>query len=456
MVSIDRDVPLFFSPDLRDWVRDDDMVHFVIQCVEAMRLPSLKYNRTGSGSRQYPPKTMLMLLIYSYANGIFSSRRIEAATYNFVPIRFLMADTHPDHDTIATFRRENLDVVAEAFVQVLQMARELGILKVGTVSVDGTHLSANASLQRNVQYDRAVELDMQLEAEVQQQLRQAEAIDASETDDGQRLPEAIASRQKLQAQLRDAQQRLKQRARAKHEQDVAKYAEKQAIFERRKAEGAVRGRPPKRPPDEPPPSSSKQRCNLTDPDSRAIRKSTSAASRQAYNAQAAVDADGSMLILSTHVTNTPADFGQLDVAVANIDESLGKPKAVVADGGYSKVESFDNMKAQGIEAYVAVSHEHNRPSSAHALQVPYRIAHNTKRRLRDPGMIAMDAKMRTPEAKRQYRKRQTSVEPVFGIIRHVIGFNRFALRGMRKVAGEWSLVALAYNMKRVHRLMHAR
>jgi transposase len=161
-VSANRNQPLLFSPDLREWIPEDDLIHFVIQAVEGLKLNAFKVNVKGSGSAQYPPHMVLSLLIYCYASGVFSSRRIERATYRDIAVRYLTADTHPDHDTIAKFRRENFDAVASCFVHVLELARELKLLKVGTVSVDGTTLKANASKNRNVRYDRAGELVQQL------------------------------------------------------------------------------------------------------------------------------------------------------------------------------------------------------------------------------------------------------------------------------------------------------
>jgi len=161
-VNVDKNTPMLLPPDLRDWVPQEDMVHFVIEAVEGMRLNTLKVNRRGSGSQQYPPKMMLGLLIYCYANGIFSSRRIERATYRDVAVRYLTGDTHPDHDTICTFRRENFEAVGEAFLQVLQLAGEIGVLKVGTVSIDGTHILANASRDKNVRFAAKLRLPADL------------------------------------------------------------------------------------------------------------------------------------------------------------------------------------------------------------------------------------------------------------------------------------------------------
>ena len=196
-VYVDRNSPLLFSPDLREWVPEDDLVHFVIEAVEGMNLASLKVNRRGTGSEQYPPKMMLALLIYCYANGIFSSRRIERSTYRDIAVRYLTADTHPDHDTICAFRRENFQAVSEAFLNVLALARELGVLKVGTISVDGTKIAANASKRKSIRYDRAGELIDQLELEIQQLMAQAEQTDGREETDGQTLPAEIARQREV-------------------------------------------------------------------------------------------------------------------------------------------------------------------------------------------------------------------------------------------------------------------
>ena len=212
LVNVDRQTPLLMPPDLRDWVPEDDRVQFVIEAVAGMRLSTLKVNRRGTGSAQYPPKMMLSLLIYCYANGIFSSRRIEYSTYVHVAVRYLTGDTHPDHDTICTFRRANFDAIAEAFLQVLQLAKAMGVLKVGTISVDGTHLAANAGKHRNVRYDRACELEKQLELDIAELMKQAEQTDQQNDDDGQRRPEQISRRQRLLEKMQQARQTLEQQA----------------------------------------------------------------------------------------------------------------------------------------------------------------------------------------------------------------------------------------------------
>ena len=202
-VVIDRDTPLLLPPDLRDWVPEDDLVHFVIAAVDRLPLEYFTVNWRGSGSAQHPPHMMLALLIYSYAMGVFSSRKIERATHRDVAVRYLTADTHPDHDTVCKFRRENLDAFAAAFVDVLELAREMGLLKVGRVSLDGSHFKADASIDGNVTHARATELRAELEADIAGLLEEAERADLSD-EDADKLPREIARRERLHAKMEGA------------------------------------------------------------------------------------------------------------------------------------------------------------------------------------------------------------------------------------------------------------
>jgi len=258
---------MLLPPDLREWVPEDDMVHFVIEAVTGMNLPTLKINRRGCGSEQYPPRMMLQLLIYCYANGIFSSRRIERATYRDVAVRFLTADTHPNHDTICTFRRENFEAVTGAFLQVLQLARTMGVLKVGTISVDGTYIKASASKNRNVRYDRPKQLELQLEEDVRELMDRAEKADHSHDDHGQSMPQEIARRENLQNKIQAARKYLENKAKDHALAEQPEYQEKVRKREGRENKGRQL-HPPKNTPDD------REQVNLTDHDSRLMRKST--------------------------------------------------------------------------------------------------------------------------------------------------------------------------------------
>jgi len=440
---------MLLPPDLREWVPEDDMVHFVIEAVAGMNLPTLKINRRGSGSEQYPPKMMLQLLIYCYANGIFSSRRIERATYRDVAVRFLTADTHPDHDTICTFRRENFEAASEAFLQVLQLARSLGILKVGAVSVDGTHIRANASKDKNVRYDRADELDQQLQRDIAELLQQAEQTDQGEENDGQSIPKEIARRERLVEKMQKARRDLQARAKARAASEQAAYEKK--VRDRDRRVGKRKGKkikPPKDTPDD------EEQANLTDPDSRLMRKNKREGYTQSYNSQAAVDADGSQLVLSNHVSQCANDANELETAVNAIPDTVGEASSVLADTGYVNLNAFERLEAEGKDLYVAVS----RGEKDWHRRYDYRPASATQKPskpVKDPRLLAMQEKLKTDAGRRLYAKRKHTVEPVFGIIKSVMGFRQFLLRGLEKVTGEWDLVCLAYNVKRLWALKAA-
>lgn len=438
-------------PDLRQWVPDDDLVHFVIEAVNGMVLPSLKVNRRGTGSAQYPPKMMLALLIYGYANGLFSSRRIERATWRDVAVRYLTADTHPDHDTICTFRRENFEAVSEAFLEVLKLAKAMGLLKVGTVSIDGTHVAAHASKDRNVRYDRAGELQEQLKLDIAELMKQAEQADQSDRDDGQKLPKEIARREKLRQKMLDARAQLEREAKARAEAERAEYERK--LAEREKREGRSKGPKPK-PPD--PMPRDDQQTNLTDPHSKLMRKSKRSAYTQSYNAQAVVDADGSMLILGGYVTNCANDANELIPALEDVPEEIGTPTAALADTGYVNAEALRQLQQDeaGPQLYVAVGRADNHDQRRYDYRPPSRTVAAAKK-ITDPTLVAMREKLQTDEGRRLYRLRKQTVEPVFGIIKSVMGFTRFLLRGLANVSGEWSLVRLAYNVKRLWTLQRA-
>ena len=270
-VSIDRDTPLLLPPNLRDWVPGDHLVHFILDAVTALDLRQIKVNERGTGSEQYPPTMLLALLIYSYATGNFSSRRIEQSTYDSVPVRLLTADTHPDHDTICTFRRENKGLLTESFVQVLQLAQQLKVLQLGqiTVAVDGTKVLANASKHSAVSYERAGQMITQLELEVTQLVSKAEQADSTPLQDGLTIPQEIARRQERQAALARARAEIETRAQARYDLELAEHEKKLAERAAKKERGEkVGGKPPQAPPPEP---DGQDQYNFTDPESRIMK-----------------------------------------------------------------------------------------------------------------------------------------------------------------------------------------
>ncbi len=447
-VSVDRDTPMLLPPDLREWVPEDDLVHFVIEAVDRLPLENFRVNYRGTGAKQFPPHMMLALLIYSYANGLFSSRKIERATHRDVAIRYLTAGTHPDHDTICKFRRDNLKAFRDSFVDVLELARELKLFKLGNVSLDGTHLKANASIDQNVNYQRAVEIREQLRLDIDELLAQAETADAEEQD-SQKLPEEIARREKLASKMERAIEELEDRARQRQQKAEAKYEAKKT--ERRKKEKKTgkkcTGREPKRPDKKA--EDSKEQCNLSDPDARIMRKNKRASFTQSYNAQAAVDADGSQLVVGQHVSQSASDYGELENGVASIPSQLGKPGSVLADAGYVNGDAFDRLEKEGVEIYCSV-HREDAHNERHYDFRPEKASGRTVKEPTDQRLVAMRDKLRTEEGKALYAKRNHTVEPVFGIIKAAMGFRGFSLRGKEKVSGEWTLVCLAYNLKRLH------
>ena len=418
-----RSQRLLLPPDLKDWVADDDLAHFIVEAVERVEMHAFHVSRTGSGKAQYHPRMMLALLVYCYASGIFSSRQIERATYRNVSVRFIAANDHPDHDTIAKFRRDNGPAFEAAFTQVVLLARELGLLKVGMVSVDGTKIDANASKIKSLRYDRICALREKLASDIAELVAKAEAADDADTDDGLSLPEEITRREQLKAKLDAAAKRLEKAAGKDHDGND----------------------PPPRPePD--------RQTNLTDPDSAIMRKSARHEYRQSYNGQALVDADGSQLVLAANVLATTNDRQGLEGFVDQMNDTLGRPTTLLADAGYAGEAVVEALEQRGIEPLISITrHSEPRPYDFR----PAKIPDKPLRKITAPWRLAMLEKLQTEQAKGKYRKRKSTVEPVFGIIKSILGFTRFQLRGLQKVKLEWNLITLAYNCKRLNNLKTA-
>jgi hypothetical protein len=377
--------------------------------------------------------------VYAYANGLFSSRRIERATYRDLGFRFVTANTHPDHDTIAVFRRQNRAAFEAAFLDILLMARQAGLLRVGTVSVDGTKIDANASKLRSVRYDRAKELRAKLAADIAALTAKAEAADVQD-DDPQSLPKELARREALKAKLDAACERIEAEARAEAEAARPAYEAKKAAYDAKK--GRRRGSPPTPPDDTPPPE---RQSNLTDPDSALMRRSDAHEYRQAYNAQAVVCADGAQLVLATNLVATSADAPSFVQTILSMQDTVGLPLKVLADSGYASGPAVKTLEAHGIDPFVAI--RRTQPQRPYDFRPP--PPPKTPKRITEPWRIAMKAKLETEDGKAEYKKRKQTVEPVFGVIKSAIGFRRFSLRGLNKAATEWTLVTLAYNCKRM-------
>jgi transposase len=451
-VSIDRETALLLPPDLRDWVPADHLVHFVIDAVEQLDVSAARVNDRGTGSEQYPPRMLLGLLIYSYATGVFSSRQIERATYENVAVRLLCADTHPDHDTLCAFRRENTALLGGCFAEVLELAAGCGVLKVGgiTVAIDGTKILANASRHSAVSYEHADKTMRQLDLEIAELLRKAQDADAVPLSDGLTIPEEVQRRVERKAQLAKARAEMEARAYAHHQEQKAEYERKIAAQKARMAAGEKRGRS-EDPPSGPTPGP-KEQYNFTDPESR-MMKTQGMHFEQAYNAQAAVEVD-SRLIVGQRLTNVPNDQPQLVPTVRAIEPCVGTVKQVLVDSGFvseaavKTLEKNEAGHATGLTVLAPLRREsHGR--SVRQLE-----------RRQDPPAPEADApfaermlhRTATAAGRLRYKLRQQTVEPTFGIIKEVLGFRRFSMRGESKAALEWTLVSLAFNLKRLHRL----
>src|SRR6266581_181818 len=451
LVNIDRQTPMFLPCDLREWVPSDHIVHFILDAVEQLPTAHFHVNDRGTGSEQYPPGMMLALLIYCYATGRFGSRTIEAATHSDVAVRYLCANHHPDHDSICAFRVANKVAFQAAFVSVLQLARQLRLTQVGTVSVDGTKIQANASKHAAVSYQRAGEMIEQLELEVQELIERAEQAEAKETKETMDIPAELGRREKRVAALKEARQVIEQRAKemaaAQQEEYKAKEAKRQA---QREAGQKPRGPGPTPPSEAPDP---KAQYNFSDPESRIMKAGNGQHFEQAYNAQAAVDEQ--MLIVGERVSVARNDKKELAPTVAAISPVVApEVKAVLVDSGFyseaavAAVEQKPEGAPTGVTVYAAVEKHSHHKTVADLLPQPEPAA---------PGPAAsakevMAHRLKTQMGKALYKLRKQTVEPVFGIIKEVMGFRRFLLRGRAKVGLEWTLVCASYNLKRMFTL----
>ena len=413
-MNIDRETPMLFPVDMREWLPANHLVHFVIEAVNQIGVSGFKANSRGSGSEQMPPEMMLALLIYSYATGRFGSRTIEAATYTDVALRYICGDkAHPDHSTICAFRKDNKALFEEAFTKVLLLARELKQLKkVGGISVDGSKIRANASKHKAVSYKRAGEIIGELREEVAELVKMAEEADGQGLEPGLTIPEEIQRREDRAAALEKACTAM-ERMYKEAAQEEGKQGKQLEEYQH----------------------------NFTDSDSRIMKAGTGKHFEQSYNGQLAVDTEGSMLILGGYVTGHGNDKKELEPAVSSVAAEVREVSDVSADSGFYSEEAVAAVekvneagKQEGPEVYCAVEKGH------HGKTVD--DLKKQKPMGRPPADMTakekMARKLKTKEGKAVYKKRKQTVEPVFGIIKHVMGFRQFMLRGIYKVNTEWS------------------
>jgi transposase len=444
---INRDTGFLLPPSVDEWLPQRHLARFVVEVIDGLDLSDLVKAYRGSGSASYHPAMLLGLMVYGYATKVFSSRGIERATHDSVAFRFIAGNEHPDHDTIATFRKRFLPQIQVLFVEVLQLARTMGMLKLGTVALDGTKVHANASRHGALSYGHAKKIEKQLKKEVHQLLRLAEQADGVNTPDGMSIPEELERRELRLAAIAAAKAKIEARAEERLEREQAEHQSKLvARAEQEKRTGKKpRGRPP-----EPPTGGvqEKDQVNLTDEDSR-IMKVAGGGFDQCYNAQAMV-ATGSMLIVATEVTQAVNDKRQLLPMIQKLQqlpEDLGRAKRILADSGYFSERNVEQCTAAKIQPLIAMGRAPHHPSwkqrFAAAPKAPPVSATPVQK---------MAYRLKTPRGKKLYGLRKQTPEPVFGIIKSVMGYRQCLLRGLESVKGEWNLVSMSWNIKRMFAL----
>lgn len=442
-VTIDRHTAYLMPPSLEDWLNEDHLARFIVEVIDQLDLSNLTRQYAGRGSKAHHPATLLGILVYGYASGVFSSRKLERSTYDSVAFRYIAAGTHPDHDTLATFRRRFLAEVVNVFVQVLELATEMKLLTLGTISLDGTKIHANASRHSALSHGHIEKLEVQLKAEVQELLALAEQADQADLPDGLKLPEEIKRREDRLAVMGDAKRKLAERAEERFQREKADYDEKMARrVAREKAAGKkLGGKPPKAP--EPGPRATDQ-INLTDEESR-IMPVSGGAFEQSYNAQAAADV-ATMLVVATFVTQAPNDKEQVVpmLAVVKTQSALvGMPDRVLADTGYFSGKNVVACVDANVTPLIAMARDQHHPHWSERHSEPAPLAKDAT------ATQTMAHTLKTKAGRALYALRKQTIEPIFGIIKSVMGFRQFSLRGLELVSGEWSLVCLAWNLKRM-------
>jgi transposase len=429
-VNIDYDTPMILPPNLRDWVPEGHLANFILDAVEEMDLRLVKVNDRGTGSPQYPPRMLLALLLYCYATGVFSSRRIQQASLDSVPVRMICGDTHPDHDTICAFRRENKVLLQETFVRVLELAQALKFLQVGqiTVAIDGTKVLANASKHAAVSYQHAGKTIAQLDLEVKELLAKAERADSAPLEDGLTIPAEIQRRQERKAKLAAARVEIEARDQRRASAEMAQYQSRLAERAAQKEQGKKpRGRPPREPSQEPKPT---DQYNFTDPESRIMKAGNGEHFQQSYNAQAAVEVD-SRLIVGQRISQAPNDKEELVPTVTAIAQPVESVAQVLADSGfYSQaavlaVEQNALGHPTGTTVYAALEKKEHHRTVGDLEKKADPVAPVAGASLSE----VMQHRLQTAAGKAKYKLRQQTVEPVFGIIKSVLGFRQFLVRG---------------------------
>ncbi len=441
-----REQGLLMPYDLSEWLPETHLARFVVDIVEKLDFNEVYRQYQGKGTIAYDPKLMLSLLVYGYSTGVFSSRKIETATYDSVAFRFIAGNQHPDHDTIAAFRKRFLREIGGWFKEILLIGKELGLVKLGNIFIDGTKIQANASKHKAMSYEYMQKLEAQLESEIEKLLELADKQDEKEKDLQLEIPAELKLRKDRIERIKQAKEAVEARAAERYKREKEEYDKK---VEKRDQDQAKTGKKPRGKAPQPPsaePQASDQ-YNFTDPESRIMK--TSNGFNQCYNAQAAVNED--MVIVGAYSNAHANDKEEFIPSVASVFAELGTIKTATADSGYFSEKNVSVVTQQNIEPIIAVAREEHNSFLKNYLNPPDAATPI------DPAPTPtateqMKQKLRSPEGKSIYKKRKQIVEPVFGIIKEILGFRRFLLRGEQQTNKEWSLVCMAYNLKRFFKL----
>lgn len=447
-VPVDRETAYLLPPSVDEWLPKDHLARFVVEVIEQLDLSDLLRQYAGRGSAAHHPAVLLGLLIYGYASGVHSSRKIERATYDSVAFRYVAANTHPDHDTLATFRRRFLKEVEALFVQVLMLAREMKLLKLGHIALDGTKIDANASKHRALSWAHANKIEAQLRCEVQTLLALAENSDRAALPDGMDVPAEIVRREDRLSAIAQAKAKIEQRAAERHQGEQQEYEAKLAKRQAQRETGRrPRGKDPE--PPHPGPKGADQ-VNLTDEESR-IMPVSGGGFEQSYNAQAGVDT-GTMMVITAHVSQACNDKREVVPTLEQIQalpSLLGEVHTLITDNGFFSQANVIACNDAGVQPLLALKRqEHHEPLMQRF--APDASAPDTT----DP-ITQMAHRLSTQAGRSLYGLRKQTVEPVFGIIKRVMGWRQMSMRGLAKAQGEWSLVTMAWNIKRMHVLRAA-
>jgi len=440
---IKRDMNYLFPPSMSDWLPEHHLARYVVEIVEQLDLKVMERAYGTSGSAPFHPALLLSILVYGYATGVFSSRKLENATYDSVAFRFVAADEHPDHDTLNTFRKRFLKEIEGLMVQILMIAHTMKVSNFGSIAFDGSKFKANASKHSALSYGHIKKLEEQMRDEVKKLVELAEAADNEKIPDGMNLPEEIARREDRIKAITEAKTKIEGRAKERFEQEQAAY---QSKLDKREAKSKESGKPPRGKAPVPPVEGAqdKDQINLTDEESR-IMKVTGGGYEQCYNGQIGVDME-SMLIVATNTVQACNDKQQIKPLLQQLKAlpvELGKPVNLVADTGYFSEANVNACSEQQITPLIAVCREEHHPDPMARFTEPPPLKEEATE------VEKMRHLLLTMAGRALYAKRKCTVEPVFGIIKAILKFRQFSLRGLENVKGELNLVAMAWNLKRM-------